>query len=107
MDIHAGSYDLADDALTSITPSKHGAIMVSCQSSELGAFIAYDCSAPASRIIYAQKDPAFEVGTGKIDDSADGTDGKFTIKVHTDGKIYFLNRLGGTRSMIYSLLGVN
>jgi hypothetical protein len=44
------------------------------------------------------------VTTGVLN-NGDGADGKFTISGHTDGKIYFSNRMGGTRSVHYTLLG--
>jgi len=45
-----------------------------------------------------------EVTTGILSGTT-GTDGKFTISAHTDGKIYFENRRGSTRGFTYTLFG--
>lgn len=45
------------------------------------------------------------VTTGALSSgSSGGTDGKINISVHTDGKIYIKNRLGGTRYINYFVL---
>ena len=93
--ISAGSFDISDDEFTSITPSRtSGMIALSCKSSGLGCLVGYDCGASSAIVLITQDLTQFEVGTGLIDETGDGTDGKFTIKAHTDGKLYFLHRLG-------------
>jgi hypothetical protein len=42
------------------------------------------------------------VTTGTLSGTT-GTDTKFTVSAHTDGKLYFENRTGGTRT-VYVLL---
>jgi len=44
-----------------------------------------------------------EVTTGALAGTT-GTDAKFTVSTHTDGKIYFENRIGAARTIVYLIL---
>ena len=92
----SASLALGDDEATSITPvNTTGQIVISCKVSSTGAIIAYKVGASPTCLIIAQPGTVFAVGTGTLtSDAIDGTDGKFNVYTHTDGKIYFKNRYG-------------
>ena len=92
----SASLALGDDVATSITPvNTTGQIVISCKVSSTGAIIAYKVGASPTCLIIAQPGTVFAVGTGTLtSDEIDGTDGKFNVYTHTDGKIYFKNRYG-------------
>ena len=90
--------NLADDNAGSFTPGKgHGFFMIGCQNTGISAIVTYgETGGTAACKLTAQDSTgAFEVTTGALAGTT-GTDGKFTVSFHTDGKIYLENRLGGT-----------
>jgi hypothetical protein len=94
--ISSGNVNLNDDVATSFAPrNTHGMLCIHCQTSCSSAIIAYDVDGAVSIAITCQSGSMFEVTTGALAGTT-GTDGKFTVSVHTDGKIYLENRTGGT-----------
>jgi len=94
--ISAGNVNLDDDTATSFTPGRsHGMLCIHCQTSCTSAIIAYDVDGSVSIAITAQSGTTFAVTTGALSGTTGG-DGTFNVSVHTDGKIYFENRTGGT-----------
>lgn len=94
--LSSGTIDLADDTATSFTPGRtHGIMLMSCQNTSIGVVVGYEVGATPSITIIAQNGTSFEVTTGALAGTT-GSDAKFTLSTHTDGKIYLENRLGGT-----------
>lgn len=94
--LSSGTIDLADDNATSFTPGRtHGIMLMSCQNTSIGVVVGYEVGATPSITIIAQNGTSFEVTTGALAGTT-GSDAKFTLSTHTDGKIYLENRLGGT-----------
>jgi len=98
---------LADDTAVSYTPqNKFSAMLVSARASNylscsaLVVFRAY--TTPFCQLLVGGANTA--VTTGALSGTT-GVDGKFTISAHTDGKVYFENRLGVTVSFHYVCIG--
>lgn len=99
---------LADDAATSFTPTNSlGIIFVGSRSSDypnLGGVFMYRCTPTKVFCTALALGSATERATGVLSGTT-GTDGKFTVSAHTDGKIYFENRLNIACSFTYIAIG--
>lgn len=97
---------LADDTASSFTPS-HDRLLIFVHSingaGQYGQAEVWCISGGAVVGTKISGTTTFEVTTGALVGTT-GTDGKFTISGHTDGKVYIENRLGVTRT--FSLLVV-
>jgi hypothetical protein len=101
--ISGNSTSLNDDAAMSITPGNYiGIILIFNRTlsgvdttSEPWAIINYDTTDDIG-ILSITKSTNTVLATGALTGTT-GADGKFTISVHTDHKIYMENRLGGSR----------
>ena len=87
---------LSDNSATSITPTNSsGFLLMRLLANGSYALVTYDA---ISGVAYA----TLMIGSGNVAvttgvlSGTTGTDGKLTISAHTDGKIYFENRLGST-----------
>jgi len=94
------AFGLDDDEATSFTPTQSiGILLLMCsfQSNiDENAIIAYRTGTNIAIDIIAKGATSnVEVTTGVLDGTT-GTDGKWTVSVHTDGKIYVENRMGVT-----------
>lgn len=93
---------LADDTATSVTPPRTtGLVELSVQGNVGGTFL-YATSTPNMTAI-AGPGSSGAAATGVLAGTT-GADTKFTISAHTDGKIYFENRLGFTQTFRYRFL---
>lgn len=93
---------LANDAATSVTPPRTtGLILLSVQGNAGGAFL-YATTTPSMTAV-AGPGTAGNTTTGVLAGTT-STDDRFTISAHTDGKIYFENRLGFTQTFRYMFL---
>lgn len=103
-----GNVTISDDSASSITPDNTiGSILVTARAtsySSVNALVIYRTLATAFTVIMAQSGSTVEVTTGALT-GTDGTDTKFTISAHTDGKIYFENRTGTSVSITWTLFG--
>ena len=100
-------YSFSDDSARSFTPANaYGAVLVMGRAGSydhLSALVVYRTVAtPATYLLAGGSSVA--VTTGGLDGTT-GTDGKFTISAHTDGKIYFENRIGQAVSVHYICFG--
>lgn len=94
---------LADDVAGSFTPtSTYGLLIISSSVSELCSVIAFGAVASpfCSGMILGEE---VEVTTGALAGTT-GTDGKLTVSAHTDGKVYFENRRGASRTIKYLVI---
>lgn len=99
------TYTIADDGATSFTPdSTTGWILLhggSGQTASRYGLIMYRVGAsPYTTLVLGHSDVA--VTTGALTGTT-GTDTKFTVSTHTDGKIYLENRRGGSSSPVLNL----
>jgi hypothetical protein len=95
------SFEIANDAATSWTPTNAiGVLIIHCSYQadiDENAIISYRTTATAATsIIAANGASTIEVTTGALT-GTDGSDNAWTVSAHTDGKIYFENRLGATK----------
>ena len=95
---------IADDGVFSVGPVKSiGVIMVYCRSAHITnrrfiqAIVAYDTVTPYTVFVSGLADRV-EVTTGPLYGTT-GTDNKFTVSAHTDGKIYFENRINASSNV--------
>ena len=98
---------VADDAVTSFTPSSNrGMIFAGGVSTHMGA-AGYVCINGGTQEAYLLLNSAgtFAVGTG-VPTGTTGTDARFNIYAANDGKIYFENRLGGSFTFWYFTMGL-
>jgi hypothetical protein len=95
---------IADNEATSITPVSPSGFLLFRSSSHDSAYGLIEFRAAAtSWINIVSADSAVEVTTGALAGTT-GSDGKFTVSTHTDGKIYFENRIGAARTVSYLIL---
>lgn len=90
---------IADDAAYSFTPTTSGVgtlLLSSNSESALWAIVHYSTSATYAFCVSIAAGATVNVATGALAGTT-GTDAKFTISAHTDGKIYLENRRGGAR----------
>lgn len=94
------TYEVGDDTVTSfITPSANGVLQVGGLNNAASmAFYFWGAFRHTSNVALQayMKGTNVDVATGALSGTS-GTDGKFTISVHTDGKIYLENRTGANR----------
>lgn len=97
-----GSFDMADDTAVTITPKlQSGMIFITLvdQPSEYQGIVTYDTNSggTCASLLDSTTVPAPQEGivalTGVLTGTT-GTDTKFTVSPHTDGKIYLENRVG-------------
>lgn len=95
---------LADNTATSITPPNAQGFLLWRKEggADGGVLIAYDAVSTPLIVLIAGT-AMMAVTTGALAGTT-GTDGKFTISAHSDGKIYFENRTGGTINSAYLFL---
>jgi len=86
---------ILDDAARSFTPSETAGMMLLGISAAYFALVTYNTATPACVILTGGA--STEVTTGALAGTT-GSDEKFTISCHTDGKIYLENRTGATRT---------
>ena len=104
---------ITDNNFTTITPNRStGVLLIFYRNlsgvdttSEPIAMINYDLNG-AVGIASLYKTANVELATGALDGTT-GNDGKFTISVHTDGKIYLENRLGGSKYIGIQLIAAD
>lgn len=97
------SNNMSDDTAISFSPAnKFGVVLVTGRADnykQLSALVVYRAYTGPFTLLLAGG-TAVEVTTGALLGGT-GTDGKFTISAHTDGKIYMNNRLGVAVSIHY------
>ena len=87
---------MADDTATSITPTNaQGILFLRTLGGNIMAAVFYDAILPTAYCSLLTGTATVEVRTGVLSGTT-GTDEKFTISAHTDGKIYLENRRGST-----------
>jgi len=99
--------DIADDTAISFTPANQlGMILIEMRSNfdNADGLLAYRVSPTVNRMTKLAGGANLLTYTGVLTGTT-GTDGKLNISAYTDGKIYIENRMGGTRSIHYILLG--
>jgi len=99
--------DITDDTAISFSPSNQiGAILLIMRSNfdTVDGLLAYRVTSTVNRMTKLAGGANLLVYTGVLTGTT-GTDGKLNISAYTDGKIYIENRMGGTRSIHYILLG--
>ena len=85
---------LSDDQATNITPTNpSGFLLFRLLGSTNYGLVSYDAVSGTAYISLMIGGANVAVRTGILSGTT-GTDGKFTVSAHTDGKIYFENRLG-------------
>ncbi len=102
-----GNASIADNGVTSFTPGKSGGQILlrwSYGGGVDGGSVLYDVTLSACEII-AQYGSTIEVTTGILTGTT-GNDGVVTVSTQSaSGKIYIENRLGGTITFSYTLIG--
>jgi hypothetical protein len=97
------TFDLADDAATSVTPvAKGGHVLISLDDDDAypfngGGLAYFDVGTNAACTDVALHGNA-AVTTGALAGTT-GSDGNLTLSSHTDGKLYIENRTGGSRKV--------
>ena len=95
---------MADNTATSITPTNsQGVLFLRTLGGYVMACVFYDAVSGTAYCSLLVGTSNVEVQTGVLSGST-GTDGKFTISAHTDGKVYFENRCGSTLYPAYLAL---
>lgn len=98
---HVGTGAIADDGVYSFTPPATTGILMAMRAGTTGAntteFIYGFFDTANSYLHYTSIGTQTEQTTGALTGTT-GTDGKFTVSVHTNGKLYFENRRGAGRS---------
>ena len=88
-----------DDTATSITPTNASGFLLVRLAAGTGAgsfaLLSYDATTGTAYATLMVGSANVAVTTGALSGTT-GVDGKLTISAHTNGKIYFNNRLGGT-----------
>lgn len=98
-----------DDTANSITPARTNGLIIFGNTGgggglSLSGIVVYRTGGSPSTLILVQPGSVVEATTGILNGTT-GTDGKFTISTHTDGKIYFENRTGSTTGFFFILNG--
>lgn len=100
---------LNDDNAISFTPDdNYGVILIGQRhftGAEISSLVVYR-STSTLNFCKAIVTPTAVVPATGILTGTTGTDGKFTISAHTDGKIYIENRTGSTVSFSYLVFGM-
>lgn len=92
---------LNDDSATSITPTNiQGFLLLRTAGNGVMALATYDAQSGTAYCGLMAGTANVAVRTGILSGTT-GTDGKFTVSAHTDGKIYFENRLGSNAYIGY------
>lgn len=109
--ISSAGTTLADDTATSFTPvSSEGVILFNFETSALSAaaiLVLYHvgtspfCHRMAENM---EITPTSNTTTGALTGTT-GLDARFTVSAHTDGKIYFENRLGSSVNVVLTVFG--
>jgi hypothetical protein len=103
--ITGGSESLADDKVVSFTPViDRGLIIVYVGADDEQAMVIYNTSSPGTWGMLLGADMVITTGA-LTDGTTDGTDAKWNISCHTDGKIYIKNRIGSTKIVRWNLFG--
>jgi hypothetical protein len=98
---------LSDDTATSFKPTfLYGMLIFLSRSAgnTIDGLLAFRVAPTSNRMTILAGGSNLEATTGPLTGTT-GTDGKFTISAHTDGKIYMENRRGADRSVCYVVLG--
>lgn len=107
--VQNSTFAVADDAATSFTPKyKFGICIVFANlggSIDINAIVSYRCAATNAYCTAITAAANVATTTGVLNGKT-GTDGKFTISAHTDGKIYLENRRAATKSGVILFMGV-
>lgn len=104
--VNRGGYrSMDDDTAVSITPVESvGVVMFYSNGIGVGitvfGAVIYNTNSPATVLMFGGSN--VNVATGALAGTT-GTDGKFTVSAHTDGKIYFENRRGGAVYLRWNL----
>jgi len=87
---------MADDTASSITPTNaQGILFLRTLGGDVMAAVFYDAISPTAYCSLLTGTTTVEIRTGDLSGTT-GTDGKFIISAHTNGKIYLENRRGAT-----------
>jgi len=87
---------MADNTASSITPTNaQGILFLRTLGGDVMAAVFYDAISPTAYCSLLTGNANVAVRTGALSGTT-GSDGKFTISAHTDGKIYLENRCGTT-----------
>jgi len=96
---------LADDAATSITPAANvGMILLLPRTGATGVRGMVVFRATSSPFAYLLVGDYVEATTGALSGTT-GSDNRFTVSAHTDGKVYLENRLGTASTIHYIFFG--
>ena len=98
--------NLADDNATSFTPSYDRLYVIVHSINGAGNYGTAEIWCVNGAVVGTRisGSSTFEVTTGALTGTT-GTDAKFTISPHSDGKIYVENRLGATRTFSLTMIG--
>lgn len=99
---------LADDTATSFSmPKAEGLVLVwQLGNAADGCLVVYRQTAAACNILFNGASSNWQATTGVLTGTT-GTDTKYTISAHTDGKIYIENRRGSTQYISAMVIGDN
>ena len=104
--MNIGGYEpMLDDTAISFTPgATKGVIKLYSLGAAATVFgeIIFNTATPTTSAMYVGSNT--NITTGALSGTT-GTDGKFTVSCHTDGKIYFENRRGATVYVHWNLFG--
>jgi len=95
--LHGKSYSVADNAIVSWTLAGTISVMLVNAQNEVALVKVWPAS-PATQSVAVTANIALTTGalSAGAPPTGGGTDGKFNISCHTDGKVYLKNCLGGT-----------
>lgn len=101
--ICGGQTTIVDDGVFSFTPSSPGGILLLHKPGASGLYgiISYDSARPSTIGLLLGNNVA--TATGVLTGTT-GTDGKFTVSCHTDGKIYLENRRSTSNQINWNIL---
>jgi hypothetical protein len=101
---------IADDNVAVVTPTKTFGILfiyilTGNGSTSVPSVLNYRCASTNPLMTAISKGSLVDIGTGTLSGTT-GTDGRVTVKSHTDGKIYIENRTGAIMYAGVAFLGV-
>lgn len=101
--LRANSTAINDDAATSFTPSRSTGICKVEVGGDTTVYAVFHYNTATPAVTVHQAGSNTNSTTGALTGTT-GTDTKFTVSAHTDGKLYFENRRGGSRTIFVSLV---
>lgn len=96
-----GTFQIEDDGVMTITPDlQSGILIISLVNTPAGSqgLFAHDVDSGGASCVLGSVAADLAATTGVLTGTT-GTDGKFTVSAHTDGKLYLENRLGSQKNI--------